>query len=411
MEARIGLTILGSTGTIGKQTLDVVRSNPDKFRIIGLSTNQNIELLKEQILEFNPECVCVASEVTSEIETSKISEIKSLANRFVSGEEGMEALAQDENCKILMLAVTGFSALKPLLVAIKSNKAIAIANKEAIVTGGSFVMDAVSKSSSILVPVDSEHNSIYQALQGRAENNTFEEPRKVTLTASGGPFLSKSIKELESVTVSQAINHPRWKMGAKISVDSATLMNKGLEVIEASVLFGLPASKISVLVHPQVFFHAFVEFKDGSTIAVAYPPSMRVPIANSLAICLQNITSTNTPIYSVPEIQSAPNLGSNWNVENLTNLEFFNPDLEKFPLLGLAYQALNKGGASPTILNAANEVAVQSFIDGKIPFLGISKVVSKALEEISSESFCDIKDIFRVDKIARNFSNDYVSHV
>ncbi len=332
--------ILGSTGSIGINTLDVIRQHPDKFSVTALTINTRIDLLIPQIEEFKPEFVVVTNESAAE----KLRGNTNINCEILSGVEGLVSAAANCEYDILLGAMVGFAGLLPTIEAVKRGKRIALANKETLVVAGELITKLSLEHNSEIIPVDSEHSAIYQCLVGEKA----EQVEKLILTASGGPFFKKSRAELNKVTVKEALTHPNWKMGDKITIDSASLMNKGLEVIEARWLFGLPKEKISVVVHPQSIIHSMVEFIDGSVKAQLGMPDMRLPIQYALSFPkrLKN-DLPKTDFTAVKE------------------LTFFEPDMEKFQCLKLAYGALKVGGTAPCILNAANEVAVKGFLKGK----------------------------------------------
>lgn len=370
--------ILGSTGSIGVNSLNVIREHPEKFEVAGLTTNSNIDLLESQIKEFKPKVVSVRDKNNAE----------ELAKRFdnsieiLSGDDGILSATLNADYDILIGAMVGFSGLLPTIEAIKKGKRIALANKETLVVAGEIVTGLVAEFNAEIIPVDSEHSAIYQCLIG--EN--LKEVEKIILTASGGPFLNKEKSFFETATVAEALNHPNWKMGNKITIDSATMMNKGLEVIEAHWLFGLPAEKIEVVIHPQSIIHSMVQFQDGSIKAQLGLPDMKLPIQYALSFperFTNNFTRTK-----LPSIQS---------------FTFFEPDLNKFECLDLAYQALKSGGNSPCILNGANEVAVEKFLSGEIKFSDIARIIKEALNKIEHLTNPSLDDIIESDKITRDF--------
>lgn len=372
------ILILGSSGSIGVNTLNVVRNFPDKFQVVGLTVNSKIDVLEEQIKEFHPEFVVVTDE-------SKARELKSNIGNLcevLSGYDELLKTASQRDYDILLGAIVGFAGLSPTLEAIKRGKRIALANKETLVVAGEIVTKLVLENNAEIIPVDSEHSAIYQCLVGENLN----EVEKLILTASGGPFLNKDKSFFENATVDEALNHPNWKMGNKITIDSATMMNKGLEVIEAHWLFGLPVEKISVVIHPQSIIHSMVQFVDGSIKAQLGLPDMKLPIQYALTFPdrLQNdFKRTDLPA--------------------INNLSFFEPDFDKFECLKLAFNVLKVGGTAPCILNAANEIAVDKFINKKIKFSQISKLINKALDKIENHSDPDIETIFECDKKTREF--------
>ena len=347
------IAVLGSTGSIGTQTLEVVRKYPDRFRISALSCGRSLELLRRQIAEFSPEAVCVAEESDASLLRAEFAGLT-----VFCGTEGLCILAEQNSAETVVNGLLGMMGIQPTLAAIEAGKNIAFANKETLVAGGALVMEAVKRKGVEFLPVDSEHSAIFQALRA-ADGNPV---RRIILTASGGPFRGYSREQLEKVTLEMALKHPNWSMGAKITVDSATMMNKGLEIIEASWLFGVSAKDIEVVVHPQSAVHSAVEFADGSVIAQIGAPDMRLPIAYAL---------------SYPERLEEP--GKRFSFTDLAAMTFEKPDPETFRCLGLAYGAIEKGGSYPAVLNCANEEAVAAFLGGKIRFVQIADFVEHAL--------------------------------
>ena len=348
------ISLLGATGSIGMQTLDVIKSHSDRFELVAFSSGKNIELTKKIIQEFRPLLVSVAEKKDYEQLKQIFPDI-----HFSYGMDGLIEVAVFDKADILVNAVIGSVGLYPTLQAIEAGKVIAIANKETLVTAGHIVMDAAAKYNVPVLPVDSEHSAIFQCLQGENPKNI----ERLIITASGGSFRDLSRKELEQVTVDDALNHPNWSMGAKITIDSATMMNKGLEVIEAHWLFGLPYEKIDVLLHKESIIHSMVEFHDSSVIAQLGTPDMRIPIQYAL---------------SFPERLPAAN-GKRLDLAAMGKLHFQHMDLERFRCLHLAFEAGKAGGTLPTVLNAANEVAVQKFLKQEISFLQIEDLIEKAL--------------------------------
>lgn len=368
--------ILGSTGSIGTQTLDVI-SKLDDFNIVGLSANTNIDLLEKQALKYRPRIIAVYDESRAKLlrEKLKIYNIK-----VVSGMAGLIEVATEEEADIVLTSVVGMIGLIPTLEAIKSGKMIALANKETLVTAGEIVIMEAKKNSVDIIPVDSEHSAIFQSLK----SGNKEEVSKIILTASGGPFRGKKLKDLENVSVFDALKHPNWSMGRKISIDSATLMNKGLEVIEAKWLFDVNIENIEVVVHPQSIIHSMVEFIDGSIIAQLGVPDMKVPI--QYALTYPERKYSNTKKLKLTEIKE---------------LTFEEPDLDTFPCLKLAFEALKQGGTMPSVLNAANEIAVKLFLDRKIKFLDIPKLIEKVMLKHKIIYNPKLDDIIESDKWAR----------
>lgn len=349
------ISILGSTGSIGKQTLEVARNN--NYRVLGISANSNIELLEAQAREFNPKMVCVYDEkFKNDLEIK----LKDKNIKVVSGIKGLIEIATIDEVETVVTSVVGSIGLKPTIYAIRAKKDIALANKETLVAAGQLVMREAKENGVNILPVDSEHSAIFQSLMG----NNIKDISKIILTASGGPFRGKTKEELKDVCLEDALNHPNWSMGSKITIDSATLMNKGLEVIEAKWLFDVDVSKIQVLVHPQSIIHSMVEYIDGSVIAQMGSPDMRVPIQFALT-------------YPYREKSEFPRV----NFLKNNNLTFEEPDMNTFRCLHLAFEAIKIGGTMPVVLNAANEVAVGLFLQNKISFLDIEKIIEEEMKK------------------------------
>ena len=372
------ISILGSTGSIGTQCLDVISGNRDRFSVAALSCSKSIELLCRQIEEFSPAAVCVAEEADA-AELSK----KYRGIEFFHGDEGLRAIAAMEDCDMVVNSLMGMRGLEPTMAAIEAGKDIAFANKETLVVGGQLVMDAVKRRGVKLLPVDSEHSAVFQCIQGSAGN----EIRRLILTASGGPFRGYSAEQLKSVTLEQALAHPNWSMGKKITVDSATMMNKGLEVIEAKWLFDIPAEKIQIVVHPQSILHSAVEYCDGSVIGQMGLPDMRVPIAYAL---------------SYPERMEMTSSMKSLDFFSLKDgMTFYPADAEVFRTIGLAYEACRIGGSYPVALNGANEVLVDMFLKGKIRFTDIQDTLVKVMEEHRPVHGLDMEGILEEDSRIR----------
>lgn len=372
------ISILGSTGSIGTQCLDVISGNRDRFSVAALSCSKSIELLCRQIEEFSPAAVCVAEEADAAELSKKYSGIE-----FFHGDEGLRAIAAMEDCDMVVNSLMGMRGLEPTMAAIEAGKDIAFANKETLVVGGQLVMDAVKRREVKLLPVDSEHSAVFQCIQGSAGN----EIRRLILTASGGPFRGYSAEQLKSVTLEQALAHPNWSMGKKITVDSATMMNKGLEVIEAKWLFDIPAEKIQIVVHPQSILHSAVEYCDGSVIGQMGLPDMRVPIAYAL---------------SYPERMEMTSSMKSLDFFSLKDgMTFYPADAEVFRTIGLAYEACRIGGSYPVALNGANEVLVDMFLKGKIRFTDIQDTLVKVMEEHRPVQDLDIEGILEEDSRIR----------
>lgn len=372
------ILILGSTGSIGVNTIEIARLFPEKFELIGLTANNNIELLRKQIEEFHPKVVVVRDEAKSK----ELKEQIGNQCEILTGDQGLLEITQRDNYDILVSALVGFAGLAPTIEAIKLKKRIALANKETLVTAGKIVIDLCKKFNAELIPVDSEHSAIFQCLNGENKKDI----QKIILTASGGPFLSKTKKDLEKVTIEDALKHPNWKMGSKITIDSATMMNKGLEVIEAYWLFNLPKEKIEVIIHPQSIIHSMVEFNDGSIKAQLSTPDMKLPILYAL---------TFPERYHFNAVQT--------DFKKINQLTFFEPDFDKFACLKIAYDVIGEGGTASCVLNAANEVAVDKFLSGKIKFNQIPEIINDALNTINNIHNADLETIVEFDFKTRDF--------
>lgn len=370
------ISILGSTGSIGTQSLDIIRNNSG-FKVVALSTNTSIDLLEKQALEFKPEIVSVGKK---EDAISLGEKLKPYGIKVSYGIEGLIEVASENNADILINSVVGMIGLRPTLKAIEAGKTIALANKETLVTGGEIVMNALKKNQVSMIPVDSEHSAIFQCLQSGKK----DEVEKLILTASGGPFRGMSKEDIKKVTLQDALKHPNWNMGRKITIDSATLMNKGLEVIEAKWLFDVDVADIDVVVHPQSIIHSMVEFVDGSVIAQMGEPDMRVPIQYAL-------TYPNRVKNHIKKL----------NLLESNNLTFEAPDREVFPCLNLAMEAIDLGGTMPTVLNASNEIAVEYFLNESIKFTDIPEVVEKSMNLHRNIINPNLDDILNSDKQTR----------
>ncbi len=379
------ITILGSTGSIGRNVLKVAASFPERFTVVGLTAGWNIDLLWQQIEVFSPRLVSVADEEAAA--KLKILSGPGCPTEIVWGQAGNQQVASLQEADMTVSAIVGAAGLLPTLAAIRSGKDVALANKETLVMAGRLIMDEVKKHQVRLLPIDSEHSAIAQALEAGRK----EDVARIILTASGGPFLHLDQESLWKVTPDQALHHPNWDMGRKISIDSATLMNKGFEVIEAHWLFDVGLDKIEVLVHPQSIVHSLVEFVDGSVVAQLGIPDMRVPISYAL---------------SYPERLDTGL--SRLNLTECSNLSFLKPDISRFPALQTAYEACRIGGCMPTVLNAANEVAVAAFLDGKLKFPEITKVVAETFARLDYMEDTDIETILEADRLARVESDKVV---
>lgn len=373
------ISILGSSGSIGTQALDVVRNNSEDFKVVGLAVNKNIDLLYDQILEFNPQVVCVMDEKCAHTLKKMLGNSRT---EVLAGLDGLISVATLNEADTVLVAVMGMIGLIPTLKAIECNKRIALANKETIVAGGPLVREASKKSNTAIIPVDSEHSAIFQCLQSSQEKKEVE---RILITASGGPFRGRRIDELSDVTPEQAIAHPNWNMGKKISVDSATLMNKGLEVIEAHWLFEMDFDKIDVVIHPESIIHSMVEYVDGSVIGQLGETDMRIPI-----------------MYALSYPMRMKGTFKKLNLIDVGKLTFEEPDYNTFRCLKLAYEAGKRGGTMPAVLNAANEVAVDLFLQGKIKFLHIPDIVEQSMMNHICISNPSLDDILEADSMTRS---------
>ena len=379
------LTILGATGSIGVSTLDVVARHPDRYRIFALTGQTRIDVLAEQCAQFQPEVAVVVDADAAE-RLQKLIRARGLKTNVVYGEQALCDVASADACDTVMAAIVGAAGLGPSLAAAKAGKKLLLANKEALVISGQLFMDAVAASGSTLLPIDSEHNAIFQCLPiGYQRVPPQHGIRKILLTASGGPFLDRELSSFDSITPEQAVAHPNWSMGRKISVDSATMMNKGLEVIEAHWLFGASASQIEVVIHPQSVIHSMVAYADGSVLAQLGNPDMRTPIAHALAYP-ERIDSGVDAI----------------DLARIAQLDFREPDRVRFPCLQLAFDVLHAGGSAPAVLNAANEVAVQAFLDKQIGFTRISSLIAETLSRVPAASVDTLESLLAQDSKARD---------
>jgi 1-deoxy-D-xylulose-5-phosphate reductoisomerase len=386
-----GLTLLGATGSIGASTLDVVARHPDRLRVFALTAHRSADALLQLCLRHAPRFAVL----------SGLPEDGALRRRFAEagcrcellfGARALEQVAADPGCDVLMAAIVGAAGLAPTLAGARAGKRVLLANKEALVMAGPFFMRAVRESGATLLPIDSEHNAVFQCLPQEAGRASVAAVRRILLTASGGPFRAAPLERLARVTPDEACAHPNWAMGRKISVDSATMMNKGLEVIEARWLFDLPSERIEVLIHSQSIIHSLVEFVDGSVIAQLSNPDMRVPIAHALGFP-ERIESGATPL----------------DLASIGQLTFERPDGRRFPCLGLAYAALQDGGTAPAALNAANEIAVAAFLDGQLRYPAIPEVIAQAMQRVPAARADSLDAVLDIDRRARQAAREAVS--
>jgi 1-deoxy-D-xylulose-5-phosphate reductoisomerase len=388
------ITIMGSTGSIGTSTLDVVARHPDKFEIVALTANCQVDLLFRQCQQFKPRYAVLVDEAAA-TELRQRVRVADLSTEVLSGVTALEEVAVLPEVDAVMAAIVGAAGLRPTLAAAHAGKKILLANKEILVMAGSVFMDAVHAGGAMLLPIDSEHNAIFQALpRGYKGDLPGNGVKRILLTASGGPFRTTPLSELQHVTPEQACAHPNWVMGRKISVDSASMMNKGLEVIEAHWLFNAQADDIQVVIHPQSVIHSLVEYVDGSVLAQLGNPDMRTPIAYGLAYP-ERIDAGVAPL----------------DLFKVATLNFTAPDFERFPCLSLAYQALRAAGTAPAILNAANEVAVAAFLDKRISFLHIPRIIAAVLEALPIGSVASLDDVLDADAEARRAAQQHINNL
>ncbi|HTH45623.1 MAG TPA: 1-deoxy-D-xylulose-5-phosphate reductoisomerase [Oxalicibacterium sp.] len=385
------ITILGSTGSIGVSTLDVLARHPDRYAVYALTAHQRVEELAQQCARHAPKIAVVGTAEAAHTLKGLLA-AQGLRTQVEYGEAALCAVSSAPECDAVMAAIVGAAGLAPTLAAARAGKKILLANKEALVMSGPLLMREVEASGAILMPIDSEHNAIFQCMPA-GYRRTPEQCgiAKILLTASGGPFLHRAVDTLERVTPAEAVAHPNWSMGRKISVDSATMMNKGLEVIEAHWLFNLPAERIEVVIHPQSVIHSMVSYIDGSMLAQLGNPDMRTPIAHALAY----------PERIVSGVGGV-------DLAAIGKLAFERPDLQRFPCLKLAYDALNAGGSAPAILNAANEIAVQAFLDGRIGFRIIDQLIARVLDALPSCTIAHIDAVFEQDRRARELALSFI---
>lgn len=385
------LTILGSTGSVGISTLDVVARHSDRFHVTALTANNSIDKMLEQCQRFKPKYAVMLDETSAEKLKIKIC-TAGINTEVLSGVESLEKVASLPEVDIVMAAIVGAAGIRPTFAAAHAGKYVLLANKETLVMAGHIFMDVVKKHKATLLPIDSEHNAIFQSLpRDFTGDYSTSGVRRVLLTASGGPFRQTSIAKLNHVTPKQACAHPNWVMGQKISVDSATMMNKGLEIIEAHWLFNATPEQIQVVIHPQSVIHSMVEYVDGSVLAQLGNPDMRTPIAHALAYP-ERIECGVTPL----------------DIFKVAQLDFEMPNFTKFPCLGLAYNALEAGGSAPAILNAANEVAVESFLKSKIPFTAIPSMIKQVMQVVEQKDIFTLDDVLEADSLARKAAYEWL---
>ena len=386
-----GLTLLGATGSIGASTLDVIARHPDRFRVFALTAHRAADALLALCLKHAPR-YAVLSGLAEDAALRRRYTDAGCRSELLFGAQALERVAADRECDVLMAAIVGAAGLAPTLAGARAGKRLLLANKEALVMAGPFFMRAVRESGAVLLPIDSEHNAVFQCLPQDSGRASVAAVRRILLTASGGPFRSAPLERLARVTPDEACAHPNWVMGRKISVDSATMMNKGLEVIEARWLFDVPPERIEVLIHSQSIVHSMVEYVDGSVIAQMSNPDMRVPIAHALGFP-ERIGSGVTPL-------DLPAIGQ---------LSFERPDAARFPCLGLAYAALREGGTAPAVLNAANEVAVAAFLDGKLRYTAIPQVIEQTLARSAATQPDSLEKVLEADRNARRVAVESVA--
>ncbi|MBP7152377.1 MAG: 1-deoxy-D-xylulose-5-phosphate reductoisomerase [Paludibacteraceae bacterium] len=381
------IAILGSTGSIGTQALQVIADYPERFGVYALTANNNVELLIEQARKFQPEAVAIANE---NLYFRLKEALSDLPIKVFAGDEAIAQLAEMQTIDIVLIALVGYAGLKPTINAVKAGKRIALANKETLVVAGELIGELTASYHASILPVDSEHSAIFQCLNGEGNSAEVE---KIILTASGGPFRNKTLKELETVTVAEALKHPNWEMGAKITIDSATMMNKGFEVMEAKWLFGVTADKIEVVVHPQSIVHSMVQFVDGVVKAQMGVPDMRLPI-----------------LYAFTYPERIPTNFPRIDFGVCNTLTFEKPDVTRFQNLSLAYFALDKGGNMPCILNAANEVVVEAFLNNRLKFLQMSNIIETILSKAFFISHPSYEDFVQTDAMTRQLTKELIAN-
>lgn len=389
----VGIAILGSTGSVGRNTLDVIERNQERFHVVALGANQSIDILFEQVKRFSPEYVVISDITCAELFKERMTHL-SYTPQLLVGSEGLSDVAAMAEVDCVMAAIVGAAGLLSTLSAAKAGKIVLLANKEALVMAGDLLTQTAQQNRATLLPIDSEHNAVFQCLANVASAEVIAGVQQITLTASGGPFLNTPLNELAQVTPEQACAHPNWSMGRKISVDSATMMNKGLEVIEACLLFDLDIAKVNVVIHPQSIVHAMVAYKDGSILAHMGFPDMRVPIAHAIG----------WPARIDSGVKSL-------DITEFSGLEFYPPDLNRFPCLQLAMEVQKSGKSASVTMNAANEVAVQSFLDGRIRFSEIYEVVAHVVDASEPVEVNDVEVVMSVDQQARATAVQHISQL
>ncbi|MGR9012497.1 MAG: 1-deoxy-D-xylulose-5-phosphate reductoisomerase [Gammaproteobacteria bacterium] len=390
-----GICILGATGSIGVSTLDVVARHSSLYKVIALTANTNIDVLYEQCLEHYPEVVVVVDEHKALAFEEKLKNTRIADIKVLSGAKALEHVATLDNVDSVMAAIVGAAGLLPSLAAAKAGKTVLLANKEALVMSGAIFMQALAQSGAQLLPIDSEHNAIFQCMPaGYKTGMQAKQARRILLTASGGPFREMPVEQLSNVTPAQAVAHPNWDMGRKISVDSATMMNKGLEMIEACILFDMTPDQIQVVIHPQSVIHSMVDYVDGTVLAQMGNPDMRIPIAYSMA-WPERFDSGVEPL----------------NIFDVGRMDFQEPNLERFPCLRLAYEAIATGGTMPTILNAANEIAVEAFLNEQVRFTDIPVIIERCMKKIEAKPADTLEIILDTDQQARLVSAQIVEEL
>ncbi|ESS71413.1 1-deoxy-D-xylulose 5-phosphate reductoisomerase Dxr [Methyloglobulus morosus KoM1] len=388
-----GLCILGATGSIGVSTLDVAARHPHLYKVIALTANSNIDVLFQQCLAHHPQYVVVVNESKSQEFQQKISHSQVSDIKVLTGAEALEIVATLDEVDSVMAAIVGAAGLLPSLAAAKAGKTVLLANKEALVMSGDIFMDAVTASGAHLLPIDSEHNAIFQCMPAHYKTGTDgKQVRRILLTASGGPFREMPIEKMADVTPEQAVAHPNWDMGKKISVDSATMMNKGLEMIEACLLFNMSPEQIQVVIHPQSVIHSMVDYVDGTVLAQMGNPDMRIPIAHAMA-WPERFDSGAKPL----------------NIFDVRRMDFEEPNLQRFPCLRLAYKAIHAGGTMPTVLNAANEIAVEAFLDRRVKFTDIPVIIEQCMDAIAVAVADTLAVILDHDQQARTVAKQIIA--